>query len=92
MEQQAYATPGTGACVIQHPLDHSHDTDCPFDTSEDTPETCNCFPEIEFLQEQFEPISAYESLLKHGKSRYNGEFIFFHVECFTPPPDPAYWS
>lgn len=81
-----------GNCVLEHPQDHSEDTDCPFDTSEETPETCNNFAEVEYLKEQYEPISADACFLKHGKSRYSGEFIFFHVECFSPPPDPGYWS
>lgn len=90
--EQADKKVKTGKCILEHPQDHSEDTDCPFNSSEDTPEKCYSFIEVEFLQEQYEPISADECFLKHGKSRYSGEFIFFHVECFTPPPDLAYWT
>ncbi|HRO68845.1 MAG TPA: hypothetical protein PK951_00655 [Chitinophagaceae bacterium] len=58
---------------------------CPFDDTEDSSEPISTL--VEFLQEETRSLVHNDSPLQHNKYHRHGEFIFFHVKSFSPPPD-----
>jgi hypothetical protein len=61
---------------------------CPFDDDDETPETCNNTWAAEYLRADQEDL-VYSAIQLHDhKSHYKTAFIFFHLESFSPPPDP----
>ncbi len=61
---------------------------CPFDDTEEGSESCSSSFPAEYLQEDYQGITKSNIPIKHHKNRCNDAFVFFHVESFSPPPDP----
>jgi hypothetical protein len=69
------------------PTNDSDDETCPLNDAEEQTETCANVFSSDYLKEDFEQLYCSDCPLKHNNRRYSDNFVNFHIESFSPPPE-----